>query len=44
MYAQLNVRHCRCRRGGVLYCRLNGKRTLISGKAALYAEAEITTA
>ena len=29
------------RRGGVLYCRLNGTRTLISGKAALYSEAEI---
>ena len=29
------------RRGGVLYCRLNGERTLISGKAALYSEAEI---
>ncbi len=43
MYAQLNVRHCRYRRG-VLYCRLNGSRTLISGKAVLYSEAEITTA
>ena len=29
------------RRGGVLYCRLNGERILISGKAALYSEAEI---
>lgn len=29
------------RRGGVLYCRLNGERILISGEAALYSEAEI---
>ncbi len=29
------------RRGGVLYCRLQGDRTLISGKAVLFSEAEI---
>ncbi len=29
------------RRGGVLYCHLEGGRTRISGKAALYAEAEV---
>lgn len=28
-------------RGGVLYCRYTGDRTFLSGKAALYAEAEI---
>lgn len=28
-------------RGGVLYCRYAGERTFLSGKAALYAEAEI---
>lgn len=29
------------RRGGVLYCRYNGERTLISGKVALFSEAQI---
>lgn len=29
------------RRGGILYCRLKDTRTLISGTAALYSEAEI---
>lgn len=29
------------KRGGVLYCRYNGKRTVLSGKATLFAEAEI---
>ena len=28
-------------RGGVLYCRYAGERTMLSGKAALYSEAEI---
>lgn len=28
-------------RGGVLYCRYAGERTILSGKAALYSEAEI---
>ncbi len=29
------------RRGGVLYCHYAGERTILSGKAALYSEAEI---
>ena len=28
-------------RGGVLYCKFNGERTILSGKAALYSAAEI---
>lgn len=28
-------------RGGILYCRYAGERTILSGKAALYSEAEI---
>ena len=28
-------------RGGILYCRYSGPRTQISGKAALYSEAEL---
>ena len=28
-------------RGGVLYCRMDGKRVIMAGKAALYSQAEI---
>ena len=29
-------------RSGVLYCRMEGERVILAGKAALYAKAEIT--